>query len=249
MRVANLFACATALAAAGAGALTDSDILRRLEALEAKNAEMKAEFTEVTAKNADLTRKYADITAKYTEIQATLDATSTGELKMVNADECPPGWVEFNKTQGYLLTGRPKGGETGATINRPLGVGEKGRTPEHSHEVAVQDLGHAHVTVVNDPGHSHHYDGHSQVIHGGPQQVLSTPGGEYRFPGTKDASTRNKTGIIVDTLPAKSNIEVSLTANEDGEGYPLVYVLVCQRQRVLGNSTSQHLPPALFADT
>ena len=42
-----------------------------------------------------------------------------------------------------------------------------------------------------------------------------------------------KTGIVVDALPAKSNIQVSLTANEDGEGYPLVYVLICQR--VLGN--------------
>ena len=39
----------------------------------------------------------------------------------------------------------------------------------------------------------------------------------------------SKTGIVVDALPAKSNIQASLTTNKDGEGYPLVYVLICQR--------------------
>ena len=129
-------------------ALNDADILHRLEALEAK-------YTEVTAKNAEITRKNAEIQAENAEIQATLNATATGELKVFNADECPPGWVEFNKTQGYLLTGRPKDGETGTTINRPMDAGEKGRSPEHSHEVGVEDLGHTHETVVNDPGHMH----------------------------------------------------------------------------------------------
>jgi hypothetical protein len=195
-----------ALLTATTTALTEGDILARFDALEAKNAKLEAE-------NA--------------EIKAALNATTTGELKMFNAEECPPGWVEFNKTQGYLLTGRPKGGETGTTINRPMDVGEKGRSPEHSHEVGVEDLGHTHVTAVNDPGHSHSFtvnqldagDG-TDAAHGGvkPTQVVTNT---------------SKTGIVVDALPAKSNIQVSLTANEDGEGYPLVYVLICQR--VLGN--------------
>jgi hypothetical protein len=42
-------------------------------------------------------------------------------------------------------------------------------------------------------------------------------------------SSNATTGIIVEALPAKSNIQVSLASNEDGEGYPLVYVLICQR--------------------
>jgi hypothetical protein len=38
---------------------------------------------------------------------------------------------------------------------------------------------------------------------------------------------------VLHALPAKSNIQVSLASNKGGEGYPLVYVLICQR--VLGN--------------
>jgi hypothetical protein len=208
MRAVNLFA----LAAAGATALNDADILHRLEALEAK-------YTEVTAKNA--------------EIQAALNATTAGELKVFNADECPPGWVEFNKTQGYLLTGRPKGGETGTTINRPMDVGEEGRSPEHSHEVGVEDLGHTHETVVNDPGHNHSVELGDNFAD--PATSIQ-PTADKRPPTdsrvTSLPTVVAKTGIIVDALAAKSNIQVSLTSNKDGEGYPLVYVLVCQR---LGN--------------
>jgi hypothetical protein len=205
-------------------ALTEGDILTRFEALEAKNAEITAKYTEVTA-------KYTEIQAENAEIKATLNTTTTGELKMFNAEECPPGWVEFNKTQGYLLTGRPKGGKTGTTSSRPRDVGETGRSPEHAHEVGVEDLGHTHVTVVNDPGHRHSFtvnqlppSGDHGLDHGsgwgGPKPV-------------QFVTNTTKTGIVVDALPAKSNIQVSLTANEDGEGYPLVYVLICQR--VLGN--------------
>jgi hypothetical protein len=42
-----------------AGALTDSDILYRLEALEAKNTKMEADNAEIKAENADITAKYA----------------------------------------------------------------------------------------------------------------------------------------------------------------------------------------------
>jgi hypothetical protein len=37
------------------------------------------------------------------------------------------------------------------------------------------------------------------------------------------------TGIVISNAPAKSNIEVSMDANEGGEAYPLVYVLICER--------------------
>jgi hypothetical protein len=43
-----------------------------------------------------------------------------------------------------------------------------------------------------------------------------------------EATTTSKTGIIIDALSSKSNIQVSLASNKDGEGYPLVYVLVCR---------------------
>jgi hypothetical protein len=211
MKVAQLL-----LAAATALALTESDILERLEALERANREMKAE-------NA--------------EIKATLNATSAGVLKVFNAEDCPLGWVEFNKTQGYMLTGRPKGGQTGTTINRPMDVGEKGRSPEHSHEVGVEDLGHTHETVVNDPGHSHtnaphsHHSplGNREGGTAGPAPNEYHEGAALSTGPASVAIDTNKTGIIIDALPAKSNIQVSLTTNKDGEGYPLVYVLICQR--------------------
>jgi hypothetical protein len=204
------------LAAATALALTESDILERLEALERANGEMKAE-------NAVLAARYTEIKAENAEIKATLNATTTGELKVFNAEECPPGWVEFNKTQGYMLTGRPKGGQTGTTINRPMDVGEMGRSPEHSHEVGVTDLGHTHTMVVNDPGHDHVWQ--LSINPGGGAQRDMAAGYQNNWMHTNTS----KTGIIIEALPAKSNIQVSLTSNEDGEGYPLVYVLICQR--------------------
>ena len=44
------------------------------------------------------------------------------------------------------------------------------------------------------------------------------------------ASTQSSfTGIAISNAPAKSNIEVSFDADDAGERYPLVYVLVCQQ--------------------
>jgi hypothetical protein len=199
-------------------ALTEGDILARIEAVEAKNADMTAKYTAMKAENA--------------EIKATLNATAAGELKMFNAEECPPGWVEFNKTQGYLLTGRPKGGETGMTINRPMDIGETGRSPEHSHEVGVEDLGHTHVMAVNDPGHSHDSPDWVDTAHYSSSSGSPRSGYAIKNHGSNRHPTTNtsQTGIVVDALIAKSNIQVSLTSNEDGEGYPLVYVLICQRE-------------------
>jgi hypothetical protein len=204
------------LAFGSLAATAQGDILARIEALEANNARLEA-------KNTEITDKYLEMQHENTEIRAVLNGATAGELKIFNANECPPGWVEFNKTQGYLLTGRPKGGETGATINRPMDAGETGRSPQHSHEVAINDPGHNHVNTVNDPGHAHAF---TIEDHGGSTHGVIGPSGH----GVGSTTTRsNKTGIIVDSLPAESNIQVSLTSNEDGESYPLVYVLICQR--------------------
>jgi hypothetical protein len=207
-----------------AAALTEGDILARFEALEARNAKLEANNAKLEAKNA--------------EIQATLNAVkTTGELKIFNAEKCPPGWVELNKTQGYLLTGRPKGGRSGTAINRPMDVGEKGRAPEHSHEVVVEDLGHTHTMVVNDPGHSHTVVTSKAASTGKPIVAASSGGAigahvdipTIAYSNVTYTNSHTKTGIVVDALPTKSNIQVSLVSNDAGEGYPLVYVLVCQR--------------------
>ena len=90
----------------------------------------------------------------------------------------------------------------------------------------MNDPGHTHVGVVNDPGH-----GHSLPIwrfgHGGGDKDHSVPDGDSS--PNQYTSTTNKTGITVDNLPAKSAIEVSIDANDAGEHYPLVYVLLCQK--------------------
>jgi hypothetical protein len=44
-----------------------------------------------------------------------------------------------------------------------------------------------------------------------------------------EPTVMNKTGIIVENLPAKSAVSVSVDANDAGEYLPLVYVLVCQK--------------------
>ena len=40
---------------------------------------------------------------------------------------------------------------------------------------------------------------------------------------------RALTGLTVTSQPSKSNTDVALDANGGGEGYPLAYVLVCER--------------------
>ena len=52
---------------------------------------------------------------------------------------------------------------------------------------------------------------------------------EFSVTSFTAATATNKTGITVDNLPAKSSIEVSIDANNAGEHYPLVYVLLCEK--------------------
>jgi hypothetical protein len=135
---------------------------------------------------------------------------------------CPKGTTEANITQGMMLVGRPKNGKTGAVFNRPFDAGEIGRTPAHSHVVSVNDPGHTHVGAVNDPGHHHSINSEGQ---GGAYQ--GAHGGDGML--NTYSTTTEFTGITVDNLPAKSSIEVSIDANDAGEHYPLVYVLLCQK--------------------
>merc|ERR1711943_177292 len=95
----------------------------------------------------------------------------------------------------------------------------------HSHIVSVNDPGHTHVEVVNDPGHGHSIV--SRNIGGGGSDFSRVVPRDTYTPDSD--TTTNKTGITVDTLPAKSAIEVSIDANDAGEHYPLVYVLLCQK--------------------
>jgi hypothetical protein len=237
MRSVNLFACVTALAAAGAGALTDADILHRLEALEVKNAEVTAKYAEMAAKYAEIKGENAEIQAKNAEIKSTLSATTAGAMKehliIVKSDDCPEGYMEADFAQGMMLTGRPKNGKTGATFNRPFDAGEEGRTPAHSHEVTVTDPGHYHVNTVNDPGHLHQERLGPQNGGTGPGQGCYGSYGDDHNCDQPYPSKNSTTGIVVDSLLAKSSVSVSIDANDAGEGYPLVYVLICQQ--VLGN--------------
>jgi hypothetical protein len=105
----------------------DAAIEARFEALELENAAMKQQL-------------------------ASAQDAAAGELRLFHQEACPAGWQEFNRTQGYLLTGRPRGAAPGKQLNRPLTDGELGRAPEHSHTATVTDAGHTHLTEVNDPG-------------------------------------------------------------------------------------------------
>jgi hypothetical protein len=138
--------------------------------------------------------------------------------------KCPVGYAEPAHLKGRVMTTIPINGTSGAVFNRPFDAGEIGRTPAHLHAVSVHDPGHNHVNLVNDPGH-----GHSVTI-----DQFGAPG-SGRGGGTSDHgdqtyfSNSSKTGITVDSQPAKTNIEVSIDTNDAGEHYPLVYVLLCQK--------------------
>ena len=135
---------------------------------EAKFAEMKAENADIKKEN---TEKFTKLEAENTEIEAESNEIKkdrnqnkverkllrpNGELRMFNTAVCPYGYVEFDRVQGYLLTGRPKGGASGTRFNRAMEVGEESRVATHTHEVNVTDSGHTHTMDVNDdPGHTH----------------------------------------------------------------------------------------------
>jgi hypothetical protein len=187
-------------------ATADASMEERVRALEEGMEKMSAKNAALEADN------------------AVMKASTAGELKIFvdGRTVCPEGTAEPNITQGMMLVGRPKNGKTGAVFNRPFDAGEIGRTAAHSHAVSVHDPGHNHVNIVNDPGHSHDY-------------IEDTPGGAVgninggNAGGSHQNTNNSKTHIVVDTLPAKSSIEVSIDANDAGEHYPLVYVLICQK--------------------
>jgi hypothetical protein len=140
---------------------------------------------------------------------------------------CPEGTIEPAHLKGRMMTTIPINGTSGAVFNRPFDAGEIGRTPAHSHAVSVNDPGHTHVGIVNDPGHRH-----AHLIHNGYYATSKGPVDQSyaNTAGPADLMTNSsKTGITVDNLPAKSSIEVSIDANDAGEHYPLVYVLLCQK--------------------
>ena len=113
-------------------------------------------------------------------------------------------------------------------MNRGFDAGEVGRTPEHSHEVNVVDNGHTHVTNVKDPGHSHALPLYNDKNY--------AAGGGYKNaePYTSELrSNASLTGITVTNGPSKSAIDISVNKN-DGESYPLVYVLICQKETIPG---------------
>lgn len=141
------------------------------------------------------------------------------QLALFYGSKCPSGWLEAGLSKGYILTGRPEGGKVGAQLNRPFSASELGRVPAHTHDVL--DAGHTHSTHVADPGHAHSSSFRTQ-----PQSGLATncavgEGGDI----TVNTNTV-ATGIEVKNEASLTGLQVK---SHDGEFYPLVYVLVCQK--------------------
>jgi hypothetical protein len=194
-------------------AAADTSVEERLRALE-----------ETTQKD------HEEISALKAQLVNATPALPAGAL-LTFADgrtKCPIGYAEPAHLKGRMMTTIPINGTSGAVFNRPFDAGEVGRTPAHSHAVSVNDPGHNHENIVNDPGHGHKVkDIHKDGEHGPSKEVQHTEGGGYGV--TLPDSTTNKTGIVIDNLPAKSSIKVSIDVNDAGEHHPLVYVLLCQK--------------------
>jgi hypothetical protein len=242
MRLWPIIGVVTAAAVDDQSSLLLQRLVMRMDRLESDNAALQGD-------NAALKRNISALASRLDQASAPGPGPLAGELRIFEADECPHGWTEHNSTQGYLLTGRPKHGKAGTRINRPLDAGEAARSPEHTHAATVTDGGHTHLADVNDPGHLHKIDdsGHSHLTYqfnspqrnGGPGPngiswgtAMKNPPPRVETQGAKTGINTSKlalTGIQVSNQPAESNVHVSLDANDGGEGYPLVYVLVCQR--------------------
>ena len=147
-------------------------------------------------------------------------AEAPGELRLFNNDTCPPGWVEAEVTKGYVLVSRPKDASAGVVLNSPLANGERWRVGPHTHDATVTDPGHGHG--VNDPGHKHSgiigITNDKEYNHYTERQLDR----QFVDKDTNPAST----GISVKS--AKSGVGVTVEAAKS-EGYPLAYVLLCQR--------------------
>lgn len=153
----------------------------------------------------------------------------SGEL-MLFADgrtACPRGYSEPPALKGMMLTAVPTGGKSGTTLNKAFAAGEAGRVPPHTHAVTVNDQGHSHGMSVSDPGHSHHLlNTEGQHTAAGPYIQMD----DQRYsPSASYPTSTARTGIRVSASSSRSNVHVSVSST-GGEGYPLAYVLVCQKQ-------------------
>ena len=202
-------------------------LAQKSSALEADNAALKEKTNDLDADNAEIKADNDALKADNAEIKAALGAPTPGELRLFAADAWPTGWAEFNRTQGYLLAGRPDGATAGTQLNRPLEAGEAGRAPPHAHDVTVSDPGHTHAATVKDPGHDH-YRQDNYLDSGNPGFYASSISGNHIKPA-HDPVFPNFTGIEVVNNASKSAIDVSISANDGGEHLPLVYVLICQK--------------------
>ena len=125
--------------------------------------------------------------------------------------------------KGYLLMARPKNSTTGTVINTPLSKDETFRIGPHGHNVTVTDNGHRHD--ISDPGHSH------SVETKGHEHSCYDPHVQNCWIDTATGSTgpsRTNVGVVA----TKSNINMAVQttgASITSEGYPLAYVLLCQR--------------------
>lgn len=151
------------------------------------------------------------------DAQAKEEAVQAEELKVFHGDSCPDGWVEAEVTKGYLLVGRPQDGSTGNQINSPLSNGEASRVGPHGHQASVVDNGHGHG--VTDPGHSHSFQVHDN-------RAGYVGGGVWTDLDQYGHTSRETTGITIDS--ATTGVQVSVQDTQS-EGYPLAYVLLCQR--------------------
>merc|ERR1712241_293887 len=140
------------------------------------------------------------------------------ELKVFQGDSCPDGWVESEVTKGYVLVGRPDGGKTKTQLNTPLRDGEGSRVGPHGHGASVSDPGHGHS--IQDPGHSHSYPVHEQWKGYDAGLVWTDEKG-------RGQTSHEKTGITA-TDSSPTGLQVSVE-DSTSEGYPLAYVLICQR--------------------
>ena len=164
--------------------------------------------------------------SRWEKVEATLEASFehkyNGEMKVFNTSACPDGWQEVDATKGYVLVSRPKDAKTGDHKNKPLSKDEISRIGPHSHFVSVTTKPHTHG--ITDHGHVHSIPIRTDDKHGG-----GIDQGEH---GTSAKQTTNvaKTGVTVNTASAEVDVSVqSAGSNVTSEGYPLAYVLLCQR--------------------
>jgi hypothetical protein len=200
------------------GAAVAADVISDLDALRAEFALIKAETKEMSALYNTTKDEMLALRTELAEKIATRTDDDYGQVYMFvdGRDACPDGMNEVKIARGSLLLGAPGGlnGTCGRQIGIPMTASEVGRTGPHQHDVSVD-------VSINDPGHTHSVppyfdtkcrsDGHTEA---------TNPGGcETPWIGTYAATT----GI---TASATGSV-----ATHDGEFYPLLYVLVCEKAK------------------